>query len=51
MSKSIAATINIEIWNEELDADGIWEQIESLGWCLDSVVITHSDYTESESGN
>ena len=48
MSKSISATIDIEIWNEEIDPDGIWEQIESLGWCVDSVVITHNDYEEQK---
>ena len=47
--KSIEATIKVLIWNEELDADGIWEQIDSLGWCCDSVLITHSDYDDPES--
>ena len=51
MSKSIAATIDIEIWNEEVDPDWIWAQIESLGWMPESVVITRNDYTESESEN
>ena len=48
MNKSISATIDIEIWNEEIDPDGIWEQIESLGWCVDSVVITNNDYEEQK---
>jgi len=48
MSKSVGATINIEIWNEEVDPDSIWSQIESLGWCVDSVVITHKDYEEQK---
>ena len=47
--KSIKATIMVEIWNEELDAYGISDQIDSLGWTCDSVCITHSDYDESES--
>ena len=47
--KSIEATIKVLIWNEELDADGISDQIDSLGWCCDFVHITHSDCDESES--
>lgn len=47
--KSIEATIKVLIWNEELDADEISDQIDSLGWCYDFVHITHSDYDESES--
>ena len=49
MSKSIAANIKVEIWNEELDVDDISDQIDSLGWCCDFVHITHSDYDDSVS--
>ena len=49
MSKSIAATINVEIWNEELDVDDISDQIDALGWTCDFIQITHSDYDDSVS--
>ena len=47
--KSIEATIQVDIWDEELDTNDISDQIESLGWGCSSVLITHSDYDESES--
>jgi len=47
--KSIEATIKVSIWDEELDVNDISDQIDSLGWGCDSVLITHSDYEDSES--
>lgn len=47
MDKIIEATIKVTIVNEELDVDVISDQIDSLGWCCNSIHITHSDYEDS----
>ena len=48
MSKEIQATINVSIWNENLNIDEIYDQIDDLGWCVDFVRITHSDWDDSK---
>ena len=48
MSKEIQATINVSIWNENLNIDEIYDQIDDLGWCVDFVHITHNDWDESK---
>ena len=48
MSKEIQATINVSIWNENLNIDEIYDHIEDLGWCVHFVTITHNDWDDSK---
>ena len=48
MFKFVQATINVSIVNENLDIDEICDQIDGLGWSVDSAIINHSDWDEGK---